>query len=68
MRISMVCSHCGSTEVLRDAYAEWDVETQQWELHSVFDNAICQSETCDGGETHIEEKEIGDDDDDKDRG
>jgi hypothetical protein len=61
MRISMVCSHCGSTEVLR----EWDVETQQWELHSVFDNAICQSETCDGGETHIEEKEIGDDDKDR---
>ena len=43
-----VCSHCGSDEVYRDACAAWNIETQQWELVTVYDNADCeqcQSET-----------------------
>jgi|GEM_PF-2869653 len=44
--VKMCCAVCGSEEVLRDAYAQWDVAQQQWILHSVYDNAVC--EKCDG--------------------
>lgn len=41
-----ICNHCGSTEVLADAWASWDIEKQEWVLHNVFDATYC--ETCDG--------------------
>jgi hypothetical protein len=53
--VAMVCGHCGSEDVLRDAYAEWDKGSQRWEIRTVFDQAVC--ETC-GGETRIAEKPI----------
>lgn len=57
-KVQMVCRRCGSTQVLRDAWAEWDVDTQQWTLSAVFDHAVCESDACDGGETSIDEEEI----------
>ena len=55
-KIDYVCSHCGSNEVLCDAYAEWNVEEQKWELQNTFDKgAYCNQ--CDG-EARLEEKEI----------
>ncbi len=51
----MVCAHCGSENVLRDAYAQWDVPQQAWVLHNTFDNSLC--EYCDG-ECNINEVEI----------
>ncbi len=39
------CTSCGSADILRDAYACWDVDTQQWVLHSCYDLFRC--ETCD---------------------
>lgn len=49
----MVCRHCGSEDVLADAYAEWDVEEQKWVISNIFDKgAYCNS--CDG-ESRIEE-------------
>lgn len=55
-RVKMVCSTCKSDEVLCDAYAEWDVDTQKWELQNTFDKgAFCAK--CDG-ETRLEEVEI----------
>ncbi len=49
------CSHCGGTNVVADAYAYWDAETQQWELDQTFaKGAHCDD--CDG-ETRIEFKE-----------
>lgn len=48
----MTCNHCGGTDILKDAYAEWDGE--KWVLHSVYDHTIC--DTC-GGETSVTEKE-----------
>ena len=56
-KVVMSCTHCGSTEVYRDAWAEWDVESQSWVLQDVFDYAYCCR--CDG-ETRIEMKEIDD--------
>ncbi len=36
-----VCSICGSENVRRDAWATWDVETQSWELATVFQAGFC---------------------------
>lgn len=41
--LKMVCEHCGSTHVFLDAYAEWSVESQDWELCSTYDHAFCDS-------------------------
>lgn len=45
-KIRKVCSYCGSTEVLKDAFAEWSVEEQTWVLHSCYDESYCN--TCEG--------------------
>ncbi len=43
-KILMVCAECGSEDVLADAYAEWNVAAQKWELQNVFDKgAYCNS-------------------------
>jgi hypothetical protein len=46
-----ICKHCGSTEVKRDAYASWDIESQSWVLHDTYDYTHCSA--CDG-QTSIE--------------
>lgn len=53
--IEIVCKHCEGSRVLLDAYAEWSVESQDWELCSTFDNAYCLD--CEG-ETTPTEKEL----------
>jgi hypothetical protein len=50
--VDVVCSSCRSPNVKRDAWASWNLETQQWELESVHDHAYCDD--C-GGETKTEE-------------
>lgn len=57
-QIRIVCAECGSDDVRRDAFAEWSVENQEWELAAVLDQGYC--ETC-GGEADLEEEEIPDD-------
>ena len=44
-RLQILCSRCGSTDVSRDAWAEWDVTAQDWTLRAVYDHAHCH--TCD---------------------
>lgn len=41
---TFVCRRCGSDQVVRDAWACWSVEDQEWELGEVFDYAFCM--TC----------------------
>jgi len=53
--ITIVCQSCGSEEVFLDAYAQWSVDAQDWELCSTYDHAWCA--ICDG-ETRPVEKEI----------
>lgn len=48
----MVCATCGSEDVSRDAWGDWDMTAQGWVLRCVFDYAHCHA--CDG-ETRIEE-------------
>lgn len=43
-RVEPVCDRCGSSELVRDACAEWDDTTQQWALVGVYDSTTCQ--TC----------------------
>jgi len=54
-RITMICAECGSKNVMRDAWAEWDETRQEWVLGPVFDQAAC--EDC-GGETRLVELPI----------
>ena len=47
-RIKFVCSQCGSDQIVKDAWAEWDTENQCWELGSIFDHTECQGCSYDG--------------------
>jgi hypothetical protein len=51
-KISIICSSCGSKNVMRDAWAEWDEDAQDWTLHSTLDQGYC--EDCEG-EAHLDE-------------
>lgn len=44
-RIRIVCGECRSENVSRDAWSEWDLESQSWILRCVFDDAYCHD--CD---------------------
>ena len=39
--VEIACGWCGSPEVARDAWAEWDVERQEWVLGRVLDDGWC---------------------------
>ena len=51
-KVQILCGTCGSTDVSRDAWGEWDVGAQEWVLRVVFDYAHCHA--CDG-ETRLVE-------------
>lgn len=56
-RLKMVCGHCGSENVGRDAYVSWNEKTQEWELGGIYDSGFCND--C-GRDDPIEEEEIDD--------
>ena len=37
-----VCDKCGSDDLVKDAAAVWDRETQAWSLASTYDATTCQ--------------------------
>jgi hypothetical protein len=45
-RIAIVCGTCGSDEVSRDAWADWDIGRQEWALRTVFDQGFCHRCDC----------------------
>jgi hypothetical protein len=45
-KLTMRCSNCDSEDVVRDAWACWSFERQEWELSQIFDYAYC--EACEG--------------------
>lgn len=55
MAVTYVCNTCGSDRVSRDAWAEWDVKSQDWVLRDAFDYAHCHR--CDS-ETSLQEVEL----------
>lgn len=40
-KINLICPHCESEEVVRDANASWNTTTQNWELSALFDIFTC---------------------------
>lgn len=51
--IEVRCTTCGSTNVSKDAAAEWDTEKQDWVLSSTYDHQWCNSEECDGADATL---------------
>jgi len=52
MPITFMCEVCHSKLVTRDAWAEWDEESQEWVLGAAYDYVFCHS--CEA-ETNLEE-------------
>ena len=50
-----VCKHCGSEDVVRDAWASWDSTLGEWVLSDIFDYEFCQE--CEGDTTIIDKEE-----------
>lgn len=43
-KIRMVCPECGDKEnVVKDAYASWNIDTQEWVLHSTYESFDCKA-------------------------
>lgn len=40
-RFQYLCNKCGGSTVTRDAWAEWNVEEQEWQLGAAYDYAFC---------------------------
>jgi hypothetical protein len=59
-KIKHICATCKSDDVVLDAWAEWDIDTQDWVLRSVFDDAFCIKceQACDMEEVEIEDEQI----------
>lgn len=53
--IKIVCSDCGSEDVGRDAWAEWDFASQEWVIRNVFDQAYCFACDCERTLTEVKE-------------
>ena len=45
---------CGSAEIHRDAWAEWDDENQEWRLGDVYDEEVWCPACGAEGWSHIE--------------
>ena len=52
-----VCGACRSRKVVRDAWAEWNMATREWEQKAIFDHFSCDA--C--GESNTPEWEIDQD-------
>lgn len=46
-KVKVVCSYCGSDDVVADAYVAWDYEGQCWKVVEAFnEDSFCSN--CDG--------------------
>ena len=50
--MQIVCGWCDSAKVSRDAWADWDIDRQEWVLGTVFDDGHCH--VCEQPRTLIE--------------
>jgi Zn finger protein HypA/HybF involved in hydrogenase expression len=53
--IKKVCEKCGSEDIWIDAAAEWDIDSQSWQLGNMWDYSHCAD--CDS-KTDIVDQEI----------
>lgn len=61
-KVNLVCRSCGSDNIVADAYARWDIQTQDWDLSSVLDNKIC--EDCGYEKDYCDEIPVEEEDED----
>lgn len=54
--VNLYCPHCESTEIKRDAWAEWDPSKMDWVLGDVFDDMWCES--CEEQFNEAKEEEV----------
>ena len=40
-KLTISCRNCGSDRVVRNAWACWSYERQEWKLGNMFDYAFC---------------------------
>lgn len=52
------CKHCGSKDVVADAWVEWDEFTNDWKIYDVFDEEYCRN--CEACGDVIEKVEVPD--------
>lgn len=55
-RIKKCCPDCGSTNVKCDAWAWWNVDTQEWVLDDTYSNGWCDD--CEGEFKTFDEVEL----------
>ena len=51
-RVKYICRVCKSDDVGRDAWTQWDVESQQWQIQNLMSESFCFK--CEG-ETILDE-------------
>jgi hypothetical protein len=58
----MICAICKGSDVVVDAWAEWDIPAQEWTLRSTFDEAYCIDceQSCDLEEPELTDEEQAD--------
>ena len=61
-RITYVCTDCGSKNVVTDANARWDEESQAWVVKDIFDESEGWCRDCDekyeNGDVNLKEIEL----------
>lgn len=57
-KIGFKCASCGSEDVVKDAYAVWSEDDQEWVLDATYDNTDCNG--CDSKDVSLEEYELED--------
>jgi hypothetical protein len=45
-RVKYICRVCKSDDVGRDAWTQWDMESQQWQIQNLMSESFCFK--CDG--------------------
>lgn len=55
-RVKKLCANCGSENIVKDAWAEWDIDKQEWVLSTFFDDTFCQD--CESHYNYAEEEEL----------
>lgn len=58
MKFKKSCPNCGSDDIVRDAWVEWDVDAQRWVLLDFFDNTFCSACEASFDSDHIIETPI----------
>ena len=55
-KVIYVCGRCGSDNVSKDAFVDWNVTKQEWNIvRAVYDEATCHD--C-GDSTHLVEQDF----------